>query len=72
MANNAHFITAGTRRAPMITVRDDRGAPITELELPAAISEPGEADSELRAAGWSRSADWTTANDGWVAPVVPS
>jgi hypothetical protein len=72
MANSAHFISAGTGRPPVITVRDDRGAPITELELPDTVFEPGQADDELRAAGWSRSADWATADDGWIAPVVPS
>lgn len=72
MVNSAHFISAGTGRGPVITVRDDRGAPITELELPASVSEPGQADTELRAAGWSRSADWAAADDGWIAPVVPA
>lgn len=74
MANNAHFITARGGKAPMLTVRDDRGSPIKELELPESITKPEEADEELRAAGWTRSGsvEWTEASDGWVAPVVPS
>lgn len=70
MANNAHLINT-TRGNPTIEVRDDRGAPIIEVELPEQNS-PEQIDEELRAAGWSRSADWATASDGWVAPVVPS
>lgn len=72
MANSAHFIITGAGKAPMISVRDDRGVPITELELPATVSELGQADKELYAAGWSRSADWAAADDGWIAPVVPA
>ncbi|SDO95388.1 hypothetical protein SAMN04487905_101232 [Actinopolyspora xinjiangensis] len=72
MANTAHFITTGDNGNPMVTVRDDRGAEVTELELPPTASEPQRVDDELLAAGWSRSADWTTASDGWVAPVVPA
>ncbi|MGJ7908661.1 hypothetical protein ACOQFL_19515 [Actinopolyspora sp. H202] len=72
MANTAHFITATEDDNPVLTVRDDRGAEVTELELPPTVSEPTEADDELLAAGWSRSADWTTADDGYVAPVVPA
>lgn len=71
MANNAHFINMTTGN-PTIVVRDDRGASVIELELPAGAAEAGRADEELRAAGWSRSADWSTAADGWVAPVVPA
>lgn len=71
MANNAHFINT-TPGTPTIVVRDDRGASIVELELQNSVAESGQADDELRAAGWTRSADWTTADDGWVAPVVPS
>lgn len=70
MANNAHFIRSRTRGGPTIIVRDDRGSPITELELPASMSEPAQADDELLAAGWSRSADWSATDDGWFAPVV--
>lgn len=70
MANNAHLINTSPGN-PTIEVRDDRGAPVVELELPEQNS-PEEIDEELRAAGWSRSAGWTTASDGWVAPVVPS
>lgn len=72
MANTAHYISASATKAPVITVRDDRGAEIVELELPSSISDPGEAEGELREAGWTRSAEWTTTDDGWVAPVVPS
>lgn len=72
MARTAHYRAAGTDSAPMITVRDDRGIPDRELELPPAIENPNDADGELRAAGFSRSADWTQVDDGWVAPVVPA
>ncbi|MBA8825919.1 hypothetical protein FHX42_003285 [Saccharopolyspora lacisalsi] len=72
MANTAHYIAASAEHAPVITVRDDRGAEIVELQLPHSTTEPGQAEEELRAAGWTRSAEWTTANDGWVAPVMPS
>ena len=71
MANNAHFINA-TNGHPTIVVRDDRGASITELELQNAVAAEGQADDELQIAGWVRSADWTEADDGWVAPVVAS
>lgn len=68
MVHNAHFSVEGSR-IPTIKVRDDRGAAITELELPSnTITDP---DAELRDAGWSRSADWSTTSDGWVAPVAP-
>ena len=70
MANNAHFKTSGT--TPFVIVRDDRGSPITNRELPAGQHRPEHADEQLRAAGWTRSADWTTADDGYLAPVVPS
>lgn len=70
MANNAHFKTSGT--TPVVIVRDDRGSPITNLELPAGQHNPEHADEQLRAAGWTRSAAWTTADDGYLAPVVPS
>lgn len=72
MANNAHFITANAGGAPVVIVRDDRGTPVTKLELPAEKSKPEHADEELSAAGWSRQADWSAADDGWVVPVVPS
>lgn len=67
---NAHFMTARSGGTPSLTVRDDRGTPMTELELPRSITDPAQAEDELRAAGWARSADWTEADDGWVAPVV--
>ncbi|PRW64189.1 hypothetical protein [Actinopolyspora mortivallis] len=70
MVNTAHFRLGDTAANPSVIVRDDRGAEVVELELPATIGEPVEADEELRAAGWNRSADWTTTDDGWVAPVV--
>lgn len=70
MVNNAHLIRSPARGGPALIVRDDRGSPITELELPASVSEPAQADEELLAAGWSRSADWSATNDGWFAPVV--
>ncbi|GAA2350282.1 hypothetical protein GCM10009854_30090 [Saccharopolyspora halophila] len=72
MTNTAHFISAKSGRTPVVTVRDDRGSPITEIELPESISSPGEAENTLRDAGWTRSADWSAADDGWVAPVVPA
>lgn len=72
MANTAHYIVGSTTQAPVITVRDDRGAEIIELELPHSTTEPGQAEDELREAGWTPSAAWTTSDDGWVAPVVPS
>lgn len=71
IVNNAHLVIASGGN-PVVVIRDDRGAPVTELELPSEVSEPTEADDQLRAAGWSRSADWTTADDGWIAPVVPA
>ncbi|WP_243791840.1 hypothetical protein [Saccharopolyspora gloriosae] len=72
MANNAHFITANTGGVPAVIVRDDRGTPVTKLELPAEKSTPEQADEELAAAGWTRETDWTAADDGWVVPVVPA
>lgn len=72
MANNAHFITANAGGGPVIIVRDDRGTPVTKLELPAEFSKPEQADDELSAAGWTRKADWSAADDGWVVPVVSS
>ncbi len=71
MANNAHFVNTG-QGTPTIVVRDDRGASIVELDLQNHVAETGQADDELKQAGWVRSADWTTADDGWVAPVVAS
>lgn len=70
MANTAHFRLGDEVAAPSVIVRDDRGAEIIELALPKTASEPLHADDELLAAGWNRSADWTTTDDGWVAPVV--
>lgn len=68
MAHNAHFFVTDAP-TPTLEVRDDRGAALTELELsPNTVTDP---DTELRAVGWSRSADWTTTSDGWTAPVVP-
>ncbi|GAB3282560.1 hypothetical protein [Parasphingorhabdus pacifica] len=71
MAHTAHVLSAGKDQGPVIVVRDDRGATVTELQLPAN-EEATAADDELRAAGWERSADWSTASDGWLAPVVTS
>jgi hypothetical protein len=71
MANNAHFINA-SQGSPTIVVRDDRGASVVELELPATMRDTAPVDDELRAAGWTRTAEWSTADDGWIAPVVPS
>lgn len=70
MANNAHFNTTGT--TPLVIVRDDRGSPVENLELSAGRTGQDDADERLRTAGWTRSAAWTTADDGYVAPVVPS
>lgn len=74
MANNAHFVTAQSGSGPKVIVRDDRGVPVTELDLPSSVTEPAQADDELRAAGWTRrdSTDWSEASDGWVVPVVPA
>lgn len=74
MANNAHFKTAHAGQSPQLIIRDDRGAPILERELPTSVTEPSQADQELEAAGWTRNAssEWTEADDGWVVPVVPS
>ncbi|QGK69590.1 hypothetical protein GIY23_08730 [Allosaccharopolyspora coralli] len=69
MTNTAHIQNASAGAQPVIVVRDDRGATITELVLPAG-ADSSSADDELRAAGWSRSAAWSTADDGWLAPVV--
>lgn len=71
MAETAHFRTTSAGSGPAITVQDDRGIPIRELDLPQTVNEPGQADDELRVAGYRRSADWTEADDGWIAPVVP-
>ncbi|CAM02556.1 hypothetical protein SACE_3281 [Saccharopolyspora erythraea NRRL 2338] len=54
----------------MVSVRDDRGAEVTELALPETVTTPDQAEEELRAAGWARSAQWSTTDDGWTAPVV--
>jgi hypothetical protein len=72
MANNAHFVTSGAPRAPKVTVRDDRGVPVTEIPLPDNATEPAQADEQLNDAGWFRREDatWTESTDGWVAPVV--
>lgn len=74
MADNAHLVTSGDRDSPTLVVRDDRGSPIVEIDLPDSVSEPSQADDELRAAGWTRSGNvpWTEANDGWVVPVERS
>ncbi|GAA3362929.1 MULTISPECIES: hypothetical protein [Saccharopolyspora] len=72
MANNAHFITANSGGPPVVVVRDDRGSPVTELELPAGDARIERADAELGAAGWTREVEWTAADDGWVVPVVPA
>ncbi|GAB2752970.1 hypothetical protein GCM10027174_30320 [Salinifilum aidingensis] len=74
MANNAHFVTSGPGAYARVIIRDDRGAPVTELDLPEEVTEPTQADAELRAAGWTRRSDteWTQADDGWVVPVVPT
>ncbi len=69
MTNTAHMQNASAGAQPVIVVRDDRGATITELILPAGADATA-ADDELRAAGWARSAEWSTADDGWLAPVV--
>lgn len=69
MTNTAHIQNASPGAQQVIIVRDDRGATITELILPTD-ADSSAADDELRAAGWARSADWSTADDGWLAPVV--
>lgn len=73
MANNAHFIVARQGGAPHLIVRDDRGTPVTVLELPDETTEPAQAEQHLRDAGWDRSsdADWAESDDGWVVPVLP-
>lgn len=72
MANSAHFVTSAADRTPLITVRDDRGATVTELEVPTEVSELVQVDNRLRSIGWTRNAEWTTTDEGWTAPVVPS
>ncbi|MBB3663202.1 MULTISPECIES: hypothetical protein [Prauserella salsuginis group] len=72
MARTAHYRAADTDSAPAITVRDDRGIPVTELELQHDVDGPNDIDGELLAAGFNRSADWSKVDDGWVAPVVPA
>lgn len=72
MARTAHYRTVDADKLPMITVRDDRGIPLRELELQQAVDKHSDIDGELLAAGFSRSADWTQVDDGWVAPVVPA
>ncbi|GAA1200747.1 hypothetical protein [Prauserella alba] len=72
MARTAHYRAADTDHASAITVRDDRGVPVTELELPQGGDNQHDIDGELLAAGFSRSADWAKVDDGWVAPVVPA
>lgn len=71
MANNAHLIHATDGRSTVV-VRDDRGMPVTELAVAGGAAVTEQADEELLSAGWTRSADWSTADDGWLAPVVPS
>jgi len=70
MVDTAHFRTSRSDGGPSITVRDDRGNPGRVLDLPETITELAQADGELRAAGFVRSADWTETDDGWTAPVV--
>ncbi|RCW45717.1 hypothetical protein DFQ14_10218 [Halopolyspora algeriensis] len=70
MANTAHLLTAGAGQEIRIVVRDDRGTSVADRELFPA-SELSRADSQLRAAGWNRSAEWIAAKDGWIAPVIP-
>ncbi|GAA0514475.1 hypothetical protein A8924_3674 [Saccharopolyspora erythraea NRRL 2338] len=70
MVHNAHFMPARRGTEPMVSVRDDRGAEVTELALPETVTTPDQAEEELRAAGWARSAQWSTTDDGWTAPVV--
>lgn len=69
MAKDAHFVSASEGTSGRLTVRDDRGIPITELELPPSVTDPAGADEELRKAGWVRGADWAVVDDGWIAPV---
>lgn len=71
MANNAHFISDRSA-APTVIVRDDRGVPVTQLDLPDSTTSPGQAEAAMLGAGWIRSADWTQSDDGWLAPVVPA
>lgn len=70
MADTAHFRASRSGSGPAITVQDDRGHPIRVLDLPDSMTETSQADDELRAAGYTRSADWTETADGWTAPVV--
>jgi len=70
MVDTAHFRSSSAGSGPRITVRDDRGNPGRVLDLPETITEPAQADDELAAAGFIRSADWTETDDGWAAPVV--
>lgn len=70
MVNTAHFITA--QATPSVIIRDDRGTPVTQLDLQESVARPEQAEPAMRDAGWARSADWTESDDGWVAPVVPA
>lgn len=71
MVDTAHFRASRSGNGPTITVRDDRGNPGRVLDLPESMTEPSQADAELQAAGFTRSAGWTETDDGWAAPVVP-
>lgn len=58
------------REPARLLVLDDRGTPTTRLDLPGSPTGPDEADEPLSAAGWTRTAEWSTTQDGWQAPVV--
>ncbi|GAA2364535.1 hypothetical protein GCM10009854_50140 [Saccharopolyspora halophila] len=68
MAHSAHLITNEASKAPIVTIRDEQGATITEWPSSAELGLD-QTDGLLREAGWIRSGDWTTADDGWTAPV---
>lgn len=72
MAYIAHFTPARGHDTATVSIRDDRGIPAIDLELPGDIAQPQQAGDALRTNGWKPTADWTSASDGWTVPVVPA
>lgn len=71
MAHSAHLVTTGATPYPMVTIRDDAGATVTEWPADPEL-ELSTIDGQLRSAGWARSDEWTTSDEGWTAPVTHS
>lgn len=67
MAYVAKLTHAGTTST--VTVVDDRGVPAHTQDLPAG-STGGQVDAALRAAGFTRTADWTETANEWQVPVL--